>query len=416
MSWGGDQDELRVYYKSASFGPWIELASYTSEVLFWSDITLALPNTSSDYYIAFQGTANYGRGITLDDVSVEDPTLGVVFSENFDSGSGASFGSGPKMMAVSANDANVLYVVEAAGGIFGGLYKSTDSGVSFTQLDHTGKNYFGYDTNGNDNSGQAPRDMDIAVNPNDVNDVTIAGINSWRSTNGGVSFSISSQWVPGNAAGLNIGYCHADIDILEYVGNRLFVGSDGGIFVANNPTNVNSNYYTDLSSGLGIKQFYRIGVSQTAQVVVTGGSQDNGSSVLANGAWTDWLGADGMEGFVDKNNSNIIYGTSQNGTLYRSFNLGNNVQSLPSPDGKTGNWITPFEQDPITQDVVYSGYDQVYKSDDGGQTWAAISQDFGPNIDHLKIAPSNNSVAYVAEGGSLYKTTALWCRECMESD
>ena len=133
---------------------------------------------------------------------------------------------------------------------FGGLYKSTDSGSSFTSLNHAGNNYFGYDNNANDNLGQAPRDMDIVVNPNDVDDVTIAGINAWRSTNGGTAFNIISQWIPQNAAAQNIGYCHADIDILQYVGNRLFVGSDGGIFVANNPTNVNSNYFTDLSFGI----------------------------------------------------------------------------------------------------------------------------------------------------------------------
>ena len=308
-------------------------------------------------------------------------------------------------MGVSANDANVVYVVEAAGGIFGGLYKSTDSGATFVELDHTGNNYFGYDSNAGDGLGQAPRDMDIAVNPSDANDVTIAGINSWRSTNGGTTFNITSQWVPGTAAGLNIGYCHADIDILEYVGNRLFVGSDGGIFVANDPTNVNSNYYTDLSTGLGIKQFYRIGVSQTDPVVVTGGSQDNGSSVLANGTWSDWLGADGMEGFVDKNNPNTIYGTSQNGSLYRSLNQGAGVQNLPSPEGKSGNWITPFEQDPITDNVVYSGYDEIYKSEDGGLSWSSVSQNFGSNVDHLKIAPSNNLTMYVADGTSLYKNT-----------
>src|SRR5690606_1795498 len=118
--------------------------------------------------------------------------------------------------------------------------------------------------------------------------------------------------VPENALFENIGYCHADVDILEFVGNRLFVGSDGGIFVANNVGTVNSNYFTDLTGGLGIRQFYKIGVSQTNPVVVTGGSQDNGTSVYtAAGVWKDWLGADGMESFVDKTNSNTLYGTTQ---------------------------------------------------------------------------------------------------------
>ena len=132
--------------------------------------------------------------------------------------------------------------------------------------------------------------------------------------------------------------------------------TDGGVYVANNPLNVNSNYYTDLTSGLGIRQFYRIGISQTNPSIITGGSQDNGTSIMdTNGDWTDWYGADGMETFIDKNNSDIIYGTAQNGWLVKSFDSGQNVTVITPLDNlgdpKSGNWITPFEQDPILQDV-----------------------------------------------------------------
>lgn len=323
------------------------------------------------------------------------------------------FSSGPKMIGVSLNNPSVVYVVEAESGIFGGLYKSTDEGVTFVKLDHTDKNYFGYASLADDDRGQAPRDMDIAVSPNDANDVHIAGINTWRSTDGGVSFSITSQWTPYSANIQNIGYCHADVDILEFVGTgantKLYVGSDGGVYKADNPTVVDSNYYTDLTAGLGIRQFYKIGVSQTNPVIVTGGSQDNGSSVLgSDGNWTDWWGADGMEGFVDKNDSQIIYGTSQYGSFVKSFDSGQSVSDLTQPDDKGGdynwNWVVPFEQDPITQDVIYCAFDEVYKSIDGGINWTSISQNFSSDIDHLKIAPTNNNKMYLAINGSFHYT------------
>lgn len=323
------------------------------------------------------------------------------------------FGFGPKMIGVSPNDPNIVYVLEASNGLFGGLYKSTDSGSTFVEIDHSGKNYFGYDSLAADDRGQAPRDMDIAINPDDVNDVHIAGINTWRSVNGGIEFTITSQWTPYNANNQNIGYCHADVDILEFIGSgantQLLVGTDGGIYRADNPTTVNSNYYTDLTAGMGIRQFYKIGVSQTNPVIVTGGSQDNGSSVLgSNGNWADWWGADGMEGFVDKNNSQIIYGTSQYGSFVKSFNGGVNVNYLTQPDGKGGdynwNWVVPFEQDPIIQDVIYCAFDEVYKSLDGGINWNSISQNFGNDIDHFKIAPTNNNIMYLAINGSFWFT------------
>ena len=324
------------------------------------------------------------------------------------------FSGGPKMIGVSAANPEVIYVLESSGGAFGALYKSVNFSP-FTEINHAGKNYFGYSSDPEDPNdagvGQAPRDMDIAVNPLDANDVHIAGVNSWRSTNGGINFSITSQWTPGSANGQNIGYCHADIDILEFVGNptdgyKLYVGSDGGLYVAENPTTVNNAYYKDLTAGMGIRQFYKIGISQTDPVVVTGGSQDNGSSVMdVNGDWTDWIGADGMEGFVDKNDPNIIYGTSQNGALYRSLDGGLNITGIGTPENKSGNWVTPFEQDPIDQNVIYSGYDEVYKSTNGGNSWTSISQSFGGNLNHLKIAPSNSNVQFAARGSQLYKTS-----------
>jgi photosystem II stability/assembly factor-like uncharacterized protein len=412
--WFGDQDELKVFYKTSLTGTWVELAHYTTNVTSWSDITLSLPNPSGDYYIAFEGLANYGRGITLDDISVEADNLGVVFDEGFE-GASNQFSSGVKMIGVSDDDPSVVYVLEADGNVFGGFHKSTDEGSSFVKLDHTGKNYFGYDTLGADNLGQAPRDMDVVVNPEDVNDVHIAGINSWRSTDGGTSFNITSQWVPSNAASLNIGYCHADVDIMLFAQEgdaanpttKLFLGTDGGIFRTENPLAVNSDYYTDITTGMGIRQFYKIGISQTDPVIVTGGSQDNGSSVLgADGNWTDWWGADGMEGFVDKDNSQILYGTTQFGSFVKTLNGGLNVINVTQPDGKGGNfnwnWIVPYEQDPAVPNRIYAAFDEVYRSDNGGSTWTSISQNFGANIDHFKVAPSNNGIKYLAINGNFY--------------
>ncbi|WP_431158397.1 VPS10 domain-containing protein [Winogradskyella poriferorum] len=330
----------------------------------------------------------------------------------FNAGNG--FSSGAKMIGVSSNDPMVVYVVEEDGGVFGGLYKSTDSGATFTELSHSFFNYFGYDSNGFDNLGQAPRDMAITVNPNDVNDVHIAGINTWRSTDGGVSFSITSQWTPGGANSENIGYCHADVDLMFFAGSgantKLFVGSDGGIYRADDPTNVSTSYYTDLTTGMGIRQFYKIGISQTDPVIITGGSQDNGSSVLrADGNWYDWWGADGMEGFVDKNNTDIMYGTSQFGSFVKSNNGGNSVFGISQPDGKGGqsswNWIVPFEQDPLVQNTIYCAFDQVYKSVDGGSNWTSISQNFGADVDHLKIAPTDSNKMYLAINGTLWYTS-----------
>ena len=410
---GYTAEDFKVFYKTGISEPWTLLTTLTGEVTAWQDVSINLPNPTGDYYIAFEGHTYYASEVTLDAISVESPTQGVIFSEDFESGSPNNFVTGPKMIGVSVDDPNVVYVLEANNGVFGGFYKSTDSGANFMKLDHSGKNYFGYSSDADDDRGQAPRDMDIIVNPSDAEDVHIAGILSWRSTNGGTDFNITSQWIPQNAANQEIGYCHADIDIMIYHNNKIYVGSDGGIFVANDPLNVSSNYYTDLTDGLGIRQFYKIGISQTDPVIVSGGSQDNGTSVYrADGIWYDWLGADGMETFIDHSNPNTMYGTSQNGSLYKSFDQGATRSGLPSPDDKSGSWVTPFEQDPNDFNTIYSGYDEIYKSTNGGQdlingdqSWVSISQNFGSNANHLKIAPSDSNTLYAAYVENLYITT-----------
>ena len=404
---------FKIFYKTGVSEPWTLLATIPAEVSAWEDVSIPLPDPSGDYYIAFEGHSYYASEITLDDISVESPTQGVVYFDDFEAGANPdNFLSGPKMIGVSANNPEVVYVLEAAGSLFGGFYKSTDGGANFTALDHAGKNYFGYTSDASDDKGQAPRDMDIIVNPSDVNDVHIAGVLSWRSTNGGTDFTVTSQWQPGTAANENIGYCHADIDLMIYHNDKIYVGSDGGIFVANDSTNVSSTYYTDLTAGLGIRQFYKIGISQTNPVIVSGGSQDNGASVYrADGVWYDWLGADGMETFIDHSDPNVLYGTSQYGTLYKSYDQGVSINWInhgyfDDVDGADGSWVTPFEQDPNVAATLYSGYREIYESLDGGDTWTSISQDFGSTANHLKIAPSDSDTMYAAFGSNLYKTTS----------
>ena len=330
--------------------------------------------------------------------------------DNFTTISSSTFKSGPKMMGVSPDDAEVLYVLEASGSVFSALYKSTNGGTSFTKLNHTNKNYFGYRVDASDNRGQAPRDMDIAVSPSNVDEVHIAGIIPFRSTDGGVTFEATAKWTYNNP---DYGYCHADIDIMEFIGSTLYVGSDGGIFIAKKTTGtINDQFFKDLTPGMGIHQFYRIGISQTKSAVVTGGAQDNGSTVYQNGIWKSWMGADGMEGFVDKDDIDEIFCTSQNGNLYRSEDGGNNLDhdiTEPNGLGGQGKWVTPFEKDPTASNTIYVGYDKVYKSTDRGDNWTAISQDFNEGnsgVEHIKIAPSNNKIIYaVTDDSKLYKTT-----------
>ncbi len=71
-SWYGDQDELRVYYKTSLGGTWTLLpgAEWTGDIPDWQSEVFMLPNPSGDYYIAFEATGAYGYGVALDNVQI----------------------------------------------------------------------------------------------------------------------------------------------------------------------------------------------------------------------------------------------------------------------------------------------------------------------------------------------------------
>ncbi|HPW25304.1 MAG TPA: choice-of-anchor J domain-containing protein, partial [Candidatus Syntrophosphaera thermopropionivorans] len=66
----GNQDQLKVYYRTSSTAPWNLITSYTNSIANWTQETINLPNLSSTYYIAFEGISHYGYGVCVDKVVV----------------------------------------------------------------------------------------------------------------------------------------------------------------------------------------------------------------------------------------------------------------------------------------------------------------------------------------------------------
>ena len=75
--WNNDQDELTVYYRTAPDAPWQMLIQHTASVEDWALDSLALPNPSSTYQIAFEGLVHYGYGIAIDDITIAEATIAV---------------------------------------------------------------------------------------------------------------------------------------------------------------------------------------------------------------------------------------------------------------------------------------------------------------------------------------------------
>lgn len=309
--------------------------------------------------------------------------------------------TGRTLVSVSAANPNYVYVVQASGNTFGRMYKSTDAGLTFITTvvgnPAAGTNYFGYETTGMGTGGQATYDMAMDVSPTNAAEVYIAGIICWKSVNEATSFVPITAWSLPNS----IGYNHADVHGLFWINSTIYSISDGGLFKSTN----NGDDWVDISNGLGIRQFYRIANSPTNANVITGGAQDNGSCARqASGLWVDWLGADGMEGLVSPTNHLNLWGTSQNGGIYRSTNGGNSYSGLSRP--APGDWVTPLVIHPSNETILYGGWTGVWKSINSGTSWTNISSGVITTlVTDLAIAPSAPTTLYASRGSVLYVTT-----------
>ncbi|MFB9097855.1 MULTISPECIES: T9SS type A sorting domain-containing protein [Flavobacterium] len=314
--------------------------------------------------------------------------------------------SNPTRMIMEITPANYRYIYILAyssnkttlNGLVG-LYRSIDGGDSFELKSDTNT------ASPTDflESRQGYYDLALGVSPTNAQVVYTGCLNLWKSTTGGGAFTKINDW---NQPTTNQ-YTHADIHYLGFHGNKLFCGSDGGVYVSTD----NAASFTDLTASAQISQFYRVSVSKQTSANMVGGLQDNGGHAYSNGLWKNYYGADGMDTGVDPTNQNLYYGFIQyGGGLYGSTNAGNSRNIyVGAPSAETGanddggNWITPLKINSIGE--VFAGYGNLYKL--SGSSWvqqsnAAIGTG---DIEYIEVAPSNDNIMYVANGNQLYKSS-----------
>ncbi|MEW7278743.1 fibronectin type III domain-containing protein [Aquimarina sp. 2201CG1-2-11] len=304
--------------------------------------------------------------------------------------SGLPSSSGRFVIDVTSANPQYVYVLSANTRnndySFQGIYKSTNSGASFTKTRETSDIF---------QSGQAWYDLAFAVSDKDPNTLFVGVLDIWKSTDGGNDFSRINKWDRPRQAS----YTHADIHFLRYHKGRLLCGSDGGVFISNN----DGNSFTDYTKGLQIGQFYRISVAANASSTnLVGGLQDNGGYGLKNSTWYNYHGADGMDCAVSGNNPNTYYGFIQGGaSLYRTTDRGANQNYVTrGPEG--GNWVTPLVSD--SNGNLYAGYSSFYKLVNNRFVKQG-NYNFGGRLDFIEIDPSNENNIYASRAKNLYRST-----------
>jgi len=314
-------------------------------------------------------------------------------------------------LAVSANNPSLVDALCAGtdGGL-AGLWYSTDNGSNFEQYyfaDCT-NNLLGYSAEASGCGGQGWYDLAYAINPSDVNEIYLGGINTWRTSDGGSNWSLNNIW--SGYFSQDVPEVHADKHFLAFHplnNNTIFECNDGGIYKSTN----DGVSWTDISNGLGNSQIYRLGTSATVANNVICGLQDNGTKELKNGSMTDRTGGDGMECLIDYSNPQIQYSTYVQGKIYKTTDgwVSNTtiVENSGTGVDESGAWVTPYIMHPTDHLTLLLGKSQVYKTTNGGNNWTQLGDIVGISgkIKAMAYAPSNTNTIYVATDYQLFKTT-----------
>jgi photosystem II stability/assembly factor-like uncharacterized protein len=379
---------------------------------------ILLATTNSGIYRTTNAGANWSlssSGTARDlEVNKTDPTIwyatknnsgvfkstdgGVTFSNLTGVGLPAS-PPGRIGIAVAASSPSTVYAlyVNATDGFYG-LYRTTNAGASWSLQSNT-PNILSWDGTGSD--GQGWYDLVLDVDPSNATVVYVGGVNMYKSTTSGTSWTKITHWY----SGAGYPYIHADQHGMTFHPTNsatLFVGNDGGVFKSTN----SGSSWSDISSGLAITQFYRLGVSQTNVNRIFGGTQDNGTNRVLNGAWEQILGGDGMESLIDYTDENIGYAELYYGDIYRTTNGGSSFTYISGGLGEGGGWVTPYIINPVNPKSIYVGTTKVYKSTNRGTNWTAISGALsGGTLTSVAIAKSDTNTIYAGDYSWIYRTT-----------
>ncbi|MCB0852765.1 MAG: glycosyl hydrolase, partial [Bacteroidetes bacterium] len=276
-------------------------------------------------------------------------------------------------MAVSPVNPNILYAIVDAGDR-GGFFKSMDMGASW-------KKQNSYSTSGN-------YYQEIFCDPKNPDKVFFMDTYAHVTYDGGKSINVlgeKSKHVDNHALWVDPN----DTD-------HYLMGCDGGIYETwDNASN------WDFKANLPVTQFYKVAVDNAEPFYhVYGGTQDNfsmggpsrtiNSHGISNDDWYITNGGDGFESQVDPEDPNIVYAQAQYGYLVRHDKKSGESISIKPIEGKgepglRWNWDAPLLISPHKGTRLYFAANKLFKSEDRGNTWTAISGDLSRQIDRNKL-------------------------------
>ncbi|RMB11983.1 VPS10 domain-containing protein [Eilatimonas milleporae] len=280
-------------------------------------------------------------------------------------------------LAISPMKPDVLYAAIELNRRTGGIWKSTNRGASWAKQSDavgggTGPHYY----------------QELIASPHAFDRLYMVSNTTEVSDDGGRTMRP-----------LNNDRKHGDDHAVAFRPDDpdyLLVGSDGGLY---------ESFDLEKSwryvANLPITQFYKVAVDDAAPFYnVYGGTQDNSTqggpsrtddlNGITNADWFITLFADGHQPATEPGNPDIMYSQWQQGNLARIDRITGEIihiqpQAAPGEPAERFNWDAPILVSAHQPTRIYHGSQRLWRSDDRGDTWTAVSGDLTRNQQRISL-------------------------------
>ncbi len=280
-------------------------------------------------------------------------------------------------LAISPQNSDVLYAAIELDRRTGAVYRSSDRGANWEKRSDavsgaTGPHYY----------------QELVASPHAFDRIYLMDVRIQVSDDGGKSFRRLKEQ-----------HKHSDNHAIAFRKDDpdyMLIGTDGGLYES---FDLAENWR--FMANMPITQFYKVAVDDTEPFYhIYGGTQDNNTQVgpsrtdnytgITNGDWSITIFADGHQPATEPGNPNIAYSEWQQGNLVRlDRKTGEWVYIQPQPGeddpAERFNWDSPILVSPHAPSRLYFASQRVWRSDNRGDSWTAISGDLTRDEERITL-------------------------------
>lgn len=281
-------------------------------------------------------------------------------------------------LAISPQHPDILYAAIELDRRTGGVYRSADRGTTWEKQSNavagaTGPHYY----------------QELYASPHHFERLYLVDNTMQISVDGGKTFTR-----------MNEEHKHGDNHAIAFKKedpDYLLVGTDGGLYETFDLTK-NWRFIENLP----VTQYYKVAVDDSEPFYnIYGGTQDNSTQGgpsrtdnlhgIQNSDWKIVLNWDGHQPATEPGNPNIMYAERQEGNLTRvDLSTGEVIDIQPQPgaeeDFERFNWDAPILVSAHDPSRIYFASHRVWKSDNRGDKWKAISGDLTKNQERIELS------------------------------